>query len=183
MDSPIKIKMKTKLIGIVAMDPNRVIGKGLTIPWHYSEDFKFFKKTTLGHPIVMGRKTFESLGNKPLPKRLNVVISSTLDPATENIAVHPSIDSFLHWLAYTENLYPLGKLTEHDNDPKAFIIGGSEIYRQFFPLLSGMYVTHIKKEYDGDVFMPQFEELFDKQETVLTNDDFEVKYYEKINNG
>ena len=173
---------RTNLIGIAAMDPNRVIGKGSKIPWHYSADFKHFKETTLGHPIVMGRATFESLGNKPLPKRHNIVISSTLSPDTPNVTVIPSMDAFFEYIDKWENFQnPLDYICPTgDNDPiyHIFVIGGATIYEQLIPHMKGMHMTHIKKEFDGDVFMPDFESTLNGySRTFEDNDDFKITEY------
>lgn len=120
---------------ITAFDKNQLIGNNNQLPWSIPEDLAYFKKTTLNHPIVMGRKTYESIGH-PLPKRTNIVISSTLPPQ-RNITILPSPDSLF-------NL----KLE------KVFIIGGSKLYQHFLPKASLLYITHINDTYEGNIFFP-----------------------------
>ncbi len=127
---------------IAAMATNRVIGKDGTLPWHCKEDLQFFKKTTLGHPIIMGRKTWNSLG-RPLPGRRHIVISRTLQPS-------PGIEV----LRSPADLPTLG--LEGD----AFIIGGAEIYRELLPHCASLYLTIMPFAADGDALMPPFEAHF-----------------------
>ena len=121
-----------KLIAIVAHDPNRLIGSQGDLPWHLPGDLAFFKKTTSGHPIVMGRKTFESIG-RVLPKRQNIVLTRDPNWSAEGATViHSPTD-----LPETALALP---------DP-VFIIGGAEIYQQFLPLLDEILVTRVKNAY------------------------------------
>ena len=152
------------LTAIVAHDPNRLIGAGGDLPWHLPADLAFFKKTTSGHPIVMGRKTFDSIG-RALPKRQNIVL--TRDPlwtATGVTVIHTPQE--------------LSQLTLEQPSP-VFIIGGSEIYRQFLPLLDELLVTKITKSYQGDTHFPEYEHLFQEVETLLTDEDFSVVRFAK----
>ncbi len=128
-----------KLIIIAAHDPNLVIGKDGALPWHYSEDLKFFKRTTLGSPIIMGRVVFEELNEKPLPGRENVVLSrsKTYDHVKTFTSIEEAINHF------------------SDQD-KVFIIGGAEIYRQTIDRVDELIITEIKKEYDGDTFFVDY---------------------------
>ena len=128
-----------KLIAIVAHDPNRLIGSQGDLPWHLPGDLAFFKKTTSGHPIVMGRKTFESIG-RVLPKRQNIVLTRDPNWSAEGATViHSPTD-----LPETALALP---------DP-VFIIGGAEIYQQFLPLLDEILVTRVKNAYEGDTHFP-----------------------------
>jgi|WetSurMetagenome_2_1015567.scaffolds.fasta_scaffold786513_2 dihydrofolate reductase len=127
---------------IVAVSRNGVIGAGGKMPWHLPEDLKFFKRTTLGHAVIMGRKTFESIG-KPLPGRGNIVVSrgiQTLDPAILRIA--PSIESAV--------------AIARETDPEPFVIGGAAIYAEAMPLVTRMYITEVHREVEGDVLFPSF---------------------------
>jgi dihydrofolate reductase len=133
---------------VVAMAGNRVIGAGGVMPWHVPEDLKFFRRLTLGHPIVMGRKTWESLG-RPLPGRRNVVLSRTLGPV-EGAEVVPDV-------AALEALGLVGDV---------YVIGGAEIFRLLLPRCASVYVTLLEQRPEGDTFMPAFEEDF-PQVTVL----------------
>lgn len=127
------------LILIAAHDPNLVIGNDGTLPWHYKEDLKFFKRTTLGHPIVMGRIVFEELDEKPLPGRKNVVLSTS--KKYDHVDTFSSIDEALKSLKEEE---------------KVFIIGGGEIYRQTMDRADKLIITEIKKKYEGDTFFPEY---------------------------
>ena len=142
---------------IVAMAENRVIGNAGTIPWHLPEDFKFFKATTMGHAILMGRKTYESIG-KPLPGRENIVLSRTM-PETPGVTIIRSLDE----LKELEN-----KLDGRD----LFVIGGEEIYRLLLSKVQELYVTKVPRQIEGDTHFPEFETEFDAGTKVLETADF-----------
>lgn len=126
---------------IVAISQNHVIGKDNQLPWHLSEDLKHFKKTTMGHPIIMGRKTFESIG-KPLPGRENVVITRNANYAPKGVTV----------------LHDLSKLKDwQTSDKEYFIIGGSEIYKLCLPYVNTLYLTKILKDYEGHAHFPEID--------------------------
>jgi len=141
---------------IVAMAENRVIGNAGTIPWHLPEDFKFFKATTIGHAILMGRKTYESIG-KPLPGRENIVLSRTI-PETQGITVIRSLD----------------ELKEPTDGRDLFVIGGEEIYRLLLPKVQELYITKVPRVIEGDTHFPEFEAKFDSGSKVLETADFSV---------
>ena len=128
-----------KIVIIVAHDPNLVIGKDGTLPWHYSEDLKFFKKVTMGSPILMGRVVFEELNEKPLPGRENVILSRSKE--YEHVKTFDSIDRALDYLKTHEQI---------------FVIGGGEIYKQLIGRTDELIVTEIKKEYEGDTFLVDY---------------------------
>lgn len=128
---------------IAAMAPNRVIGKDNKLPWDYPEDLQFFKKTTSWHTIVMGRNTYLSIG-RPLPNRRNVILSKEV---MEGLEYYNSIESMISKL-------------EADWVDKIFIIWGMMIYQQFIDRADFIYLTEIKKEYEGDTFFPEFEDRF-----------------------
>lgn len=127
------------LAAIVAHDPNLVIGKDGDLPWHYSEDLKYFKRTTMGHPLIMGRVVFEELAEKPLPGRENIVLSRS-----KNYDHVPTFSSFEDVLEYVED------------EELVFLIGGGEVYRQFLDRCDKLYVTEIHKEYEGDTYFPEY---------------------------
>lgn len=131
---------------IVAMSKNRVIGLDNKLPWHLSADLKRFRKLTMGHPIIMGRKTFESIG-KPLPGRRNIVI-------TRQTAYHPSGIEVSRSLEEAVRICQSGSDQEMKRD-EIFIIGGAEIYKLAFSVLNRLYVTFIQKEFEGDAFFPE----------------------------
>jgi dihydrofolate reductase len=147
---------------IVAMAENRVIGNAGVIPWHLPEDFKFFKATTMGHTILMGRKTYESIG-KPLPGRENIVLSRTM-PETPGVIVIRSLD----------------ELKEPSDGRDLFVIGGEEIYRLLLPRVQELYVTRVHSKVDGDTCFPEFMNDFDDGEMVLETPDFRTWRYKRI---
>lgn len=125
---------------IVAVAQNQVIGDGADIPWRLSSDLKYFKKVTSGHHIVMGRKTFASIG-RPLPKRTNVVLTRDLMFTATGILVAHSIEEALS-IAY-----------DHDEE-EVFIIGGGEIYKQSQPYWDKVYLTRVMTDAVGEVLFP-----------------------------
>jgi dihydrofolate reductase len=151
---------RPELIAIVAMASNRVIGREGKLPWHLPEDLKFFKRTTLGHPILMGRKTFESIG-KPLPGRKNIVLSRTMEPR-EGVEVIRDISELPRVCGDAE---------------KVFLIGGAQLFAELLPRCSGLYLTWIEQEYEGDVMLPPFEHLFVIEDFLGGGDGFEFRYY------
>ena len=129
---------------ITAMDDNRTIGFNNTLPWHIPEDLKHFKETTKGCTVIMGRKTYDSLGiYKPLPNRINVVISRTQTKDNKN-----------PFVLFNDSLE---QAIEDHKDEEVFIIGGAEIYKQALPLVDSMYITHVEGKHDGDTFFPEFD--------------------------
>ena len=137
------------------MSDNRVIGRNNKLPWNIPEDLKFFKQKTLNKVVIMGRKTFESLG-KPLPKRLNIIITRQLNyKVPDNVVVCPSLEA-VKPLCSSMDLKEYGQ--------ELFIIGGGEIYKQSLNDIEFIYLTHIHQEYEGDAFYPsipkeQFKEI------------------------
>jgi dihydrofolate reductase len=129
-----------KLALIVAVARNRVIGKGGKLPWHISEDLKRFKRLTTGHTVLMGRKTFASIG-RPLPNRRNVVISSTPQPGVET---YRSISEALESLKGEE---------------KVFVIGGGQLYAFLLDSADELYLTLVDQGVEGDTFFPPYEHL------------------------
>jgi dihydrofolate reductase len=120
---------------ITAFDQNQLIGQNNSLPWNIPEDLAYFKRTTINQPIVMGRKTFESIG-RPLPKRSNIVISSQL--SHDGLIILPNPDQ----------VFDLD--LEH-----AFIIGGAKLYQYFLPHCQKLYITHIEKAFSGDTYFPK----------------------------
>ena len=151
------------LSAIVAMTRERVIGRDGKLPWHLPEDLKFFKKETSGHPIVMGRKTFDSIG-RPLPKRQNIVL--TRDPSWQHEGVE-----VIHDPAGLDQLDLI--------DPKAYLIGGAEIYRLFLSRLDEIIITHVHQDHPGDTIFPEFQDLFPNSEILSKNEDFTIKRHFK----
>lgn len=143
------------MIAIAAMTPRRVIGAGGGIPWHYSEDLKFFKRTTLGHVVLMGRTTYDSL-KRPLPGRENWVLSR--GPAI------PGVQTFNSPEALPD---PGGRTV--------YLIGGAQIYSLLLPECSELLLTRIPQGFPGDVFFPEFEHLFALDGRVFETPDFHVE--------
>ncbi len=146
------------------MSLNRVIGAGNRIPWHLPEDFKWFKQMTTGHIIVMGRKTFESIG-KPLPNRTTIVISRSQGPIP-GVHTISSLDELQH-------LDPAGK--------EIFICGGAQVYAQALSLCSDLFLTLVKRDVEGDAFFPAFEDDFTLAEEILDRPDFKILHYRASN--
>ena len=146
------------------MSLNRVIGAGAKLPWHLPEDFKWFKQITSGQVIVMGRKTFESIG-KPLPNRSTFVLtrSSATIPGVQTISALSQLDLRSHALAGRE----------------IFICGGAEVYEQALPLCSDLYLTLVKRVVEGDRFFPPFEESFDLFEEIREEPEFKILHYQE----
>lgn len=128
------------LSSIVAASNNNCIGKNNQLLWKIPADMKFFKETTTGHAIIMGKKTFTSIG-RPLPNRRNIVLTRDKTYRLEGIEVFNSV----------EEIASLFK----DSEEEAFVIGGGEIYHQFFPHLQKIYITHIHENFAGDAFFPE----------------------------
>ena len=127
---------------LVAMDENRVIGKDGDLPWRLPNDLKFFKEVTTGHSILMGRKTYDSIG-RPLPNRRNLVI-------TRNQGFSPEGVEVLHSL---EEVKPLAAKEE-----EFFVIGGETLFKQLFSITDRIYLTLIHEKFDGDTYFPDFPE-------------------------
>lgn len=147
---------------IAAMSLNRVIGNSNQIPWHLPEDFKWFKAVTMGHVLVMGRKTFESIG-RPLPGRETIVL-------TRSGWGHPGVRT-----AAGLNLLPVAG----DDLRTIFIAGGAEIYRQALPLCGELLLTLVKREVAGDAFFPAFENDFELVETLRETAEFGILRYRR----
>jgi dihydrofolate reductase len=134
---------RARLELIVAMAANRVIGRGGQLPWHLPDDLKHFKQLTLGHPIIMGRRTYESIG-RPLPGRRNIVVSAQLPgPPHDGVELARSLDDAVA-LAGT-------------SDDRAFIIGGAALYAAALPRVELMHLTELDAAIEGDVIFPPFE--------------------------
>lgn len=133
---------------IVAMAQNHVIGKSGGMPWHIPEDFKFFKQTTMGHAMIMGRKTYESIG-RPLPGRLTIIVSRTgFDPKHPDVVVVTTIDQALAHAATVVAQW----------GDEVFIVGGGEIYRQTLARADRIYLTEVAQAVEGDTTYPIIDE-------------------------
>lgn len=128
---------------IVAASENGVIGKGGDLPWRLSADLKHFKKLTMGHHMIMGRKTFESIGVL-LPGRHTVIVTRQTDFQFEGAAVTHSIDDAV-------------KYARDQNDSMPFVVGGAEIYRLTIPLMTDLFLTRVHADIDGDTYLPELD--------------------------
>lgn len=144
------------------MSLNRVIGSGNKIPWHLPEDFKWFKSVTMGHVLVMGRKTFESIG-RPLPGRETIVLSRAGWS-------HPSVKT-----ATSLEQLPLSA----DDRRSVFIAGGAEVYRDALPFCDELLLTLVKHNLEGDAFFPPFEREFHLVETIRETPEFDILRYRR----
>lgn len=160
-----------KKIAIVAAGENRVIGKDNQIPWRLRNDLRYFKRVTLGHDVLMGRKSFESLG-KPLKGRTNLVISRSATDI-EGVELFKNIEEAVEW-------------SEKKGTRLFFITGGGEIYRQTIEMWDELYLTEVHAEPDGDVYFPEIDlsefelyytEFFEKSEQ--DEFDFTIKYFRR----
>ena len=155
------------IIGIAAVDRKNAIGKRGKLPWHYSADMRFFRETTTGHAVVMGRKTWLTIG-KPLKDRLNIVLSrdSSIEPQ-DSLLVLTDVDSVI---SFNNSL-----------TTDLFVIGGAQIYRAFLPHIEKWIITEVPLTVSGaDAFMPEgYLEEFKETDSRTLEDDLTVKFYER----
>ena len=152
---------------IVAASKNNAIGKANAMLWHLPEDLKFFKNTTWGMPVIMGRKTFESVG-KPLPGRTNIVITSNKDWHVAGTITTANIEEAL-------------KAAKATNAKEIFITGGGEIYKQTMNIADKIYITRVNTEIDGDTFFPAIDEtiwekVFEKNCAADEKNKFDMRF-------
>ena len=136
--------MTPTFTGVVAMAADRAIGLNNTMPWRLSEDLKLFKRLTMGHPILMGRKTWDSLG-RPLPGRQNIVLTRSADFVAPGAIV-------IHDIAELDTL--------ELQDSEVMVIGGAQIYKLMLPHMQGIYVSEVAGEWEADTWFPEFKEQF-----------------------
>ena len=146
---------------IAAMASNRVIGRGNRLPWHLPEELQHFRQTTLHQTLLMGRKTFESTGSRPLPQRTTYVLTHHAFPA-ENVHVITDISQIP---ATVETVW---------------VCGGASIYAQLLPICDELLLSVIFQMYDGDAFFPPFEHLFRKERILKKTDTFEIQRWVSI---
>ena len=132
----------TRISLIAALGRDRVIGRDGGLPWHLPADLKRFKELTLGHPIIMGRKTHESIG-RALPGRANLVVTRQRDYRAEGCVVVGSLEEALSYAV---------------DDDEVFVIGGASLYAEALPVATRMYLTYVDGEFDGDVYFPPYDE-------------------------
>ena len=156
------------IIGIVAIDRNLAIGKDGKLPWHYSADMKFFKETTIGNAVVMGRRTWETLKG-PLQDRQNIVLSANGNVTNaDGIVVVTDVDAVLE--------------RARDLDCHLFVIGGAKVYESFLPHIERWLVTEVPLKVPGaDTFMPaNFLDGFELYEVRQLDEGLRVKFYERV---
>jgi dihydrofolate reductase len=157
----------SEIIIIAAMAKNRVIGKDNKIPWSIKEDMAHFRELTTGWPCIMGRKTWESLPKKPLPGRLNIIVSGTMSASDlpQDVKVFPSLTAAVEHCAEYE---------------KIFICGGETLYKQALEIANKIELTLIHKEYDGDTYFPEIDPAVWKQASAAEFDAFSFITYTHI---
>jgi dihydrofolate reductase len=148
---------------IAAMSRNGVIGRGSEIPWHIPEDFKWFKRKTMGHILVMGRKTFTSIG-KPLPGRETIVLSRNTT-RLDGVSI----------------AHDFAEISPTEDKRDVFICGGGEIYAQALPFCDELFLTIVDRDVEGDIRFPEFKDRFEFSETVLSGNGFDVHRYRQRN--
>jgi dihydrofolate reductase len=153
--------MPKKFKAIVAMSLNRVIGKDNKLPWHLPEDLRWFKKLTTGNVIIMGRKTWDSIGT-PLPNRESIVVTRVEIPGVRTVR-------------------HLGQINPEADSREYYIIGGAQLFQEALPLCSDIFLTLIKREVPGDVFLPPFEQNFTLAETLQEAAEFSILHYVHYN--
>jgi dihydrofolate reductase len=129
---------------IVAAADNDVIGRNNQLPWHLPDEFGHFKRTTLGHHVIMGRRTWESQGKRPLPNRVNVIVTSQKDYAADDARVVGSLHEAL-------------ELARAAGEQEAFVIGGERLFAEALPIADRLYLTRVHAEPEGDTYFPPFD--------------------------
>ena len=156
------MKHDFQYMAIVAMAENRVIGYNGDIPWYLPEDFKWFKKMTEGHTVLMGRKTYDSI-KKDLPNRQTIVLSSQ-----DNINKIDVVNE-------------ISEIEKVSKNPLIWVAGGEKIYRLMLYKCTDLYLTVVHKKPKGDTFFPEYESMFTKFKTISKNKDFTIEHWKKIN--
>jgi dihydrofolate reductase len=152
---------------IVAMTRDRVIGKNNKIPWRLPGEQKWFKEVTMGHPILMGRKTFESIG-RPLPGRRNLVVTRA--------GRFGGVDLIHDLKKFDPRPYEV-------DGREIFVIGGAEVYQALLDRCESIYVTVVKNEFQGDAYFPEFEDRFEISETIRETAEFDILLYQRRGRG
>lgn len=159
---------------IVAMDESRVIGKDNKLPWHLPRELQYVKRTTMGHPIILGRKNYESIG-RPLPGRRNIIVTRNEHFQAEGCEIAHNIDEVFQMCKSEEEI---------------FIFGGEEIYKLFLPYTNKLYITKIHHTFEGDTFFPEINEhewIEQFAEEGITDDKNPYRYsyhiFEKMNDS
>ena len=154
---------------VAAVAANGIIGVNGRLPWHFPEELRHFKRLTMGHPLIMGRRTWESLG-RPLPGRENIVVTRTPGYEAPGAAVASSLD---------------GAIALCTGEPVAFVIGGTQLFEAALPLARGLVLTEIQRDYEGDTWFPaydrsQWRETQREAHTAADGTRFDYVLYERI---
>lgn len=154
---------------IAALDINGLIGKANHLPWKIKEDLEYFRNTTMGHPVVMGKKTWLSIG-KPLDGRINIILTRDINFSIPGCIIANSIQQVL----------------EDFSDQELFVIGGEEVFRQFLPFTNKIYLSRIKQAFDGDTYFPEvdwseWEIVFYEQKTTEAGYDISFEKWDRKN--
>lgn len=144
------------------MTAQRIIGNAGGLPWHLPEDLAFFKKTTSGHAIIMGRKTYDSIG-RPLPKRRNIVMSRDRSWQRDGVETVQGAQEALDLL----------------DEGTAFVIGGATVYEMFLPLLDDLLITHVRQDFPGDTMFPEYESEFPFVEVLQECAEFTISRHRR----
>lgn len=168
-----------KISIIAAIGKNRELGKNGKIPWHISEDFKRFKEITNGHPLIMGRKTWESLPIKPLPKRYNIIVTrdTHFEIRTTGSTRRGLVEIAGSLREAVKKAKEILKPVQDDNSNEIFIIGGGQIYEQGIKFADKLYLTIIDSSFDADTFFPAYSDF---KKVVFEKEGEEGKYKYKF---
>ena len=150
---------------IVAVGENLAIGKDNKLLWNIPEDLKHFKQTTSGHPIIMGERTFYSIG-KPLPNRQNIILSEKMDLKIDGAVVAHSIDEAIN-------------IASQNNEEEIFFIGGAMVYKQALPIADRLYITVVKGDFEADTFFPEYKDQFTKilDQKLISSGNHEITFF------
>jgi dihydrofolate reductase len=171
----------TRLVLLAAVAENGVIGADGAMPWHYPADLQHFKETTTGHPVVMGRRTYESIADRiggPLPERTTVLLSRSDPDVSPDVLVAESVEQALDAVEEaTESVESDENVEEREHT--AYVVGGATVYEQFLPLADAMILTEIHEAYEGDTHFPEWD---DEEWTEVSRDErgeFAFVHYER----
>ncbi len=148
---------KPRISAIAAISENRVLGNKGKIPWHIPEDMKRFRRVTRGHPVIMGRKTYESIG-KPLSDRLNIIVTRQEEYHPAGVEIMPDVNKAIDYAQMHE-------------DEEVFIIGGGQVYAAALPRTERLYLTVVKAEFAGDTYFPEYTEFSKEIGRTYSSDD------------
>lgn len=165
---------------IAAMTNQGVIGYQNKLPWHFPEELKYFKKITLGKPIIMGRKTFESMGKRPLPGRKNIILTQSKDFIAEGCRVVDSLEQAIEEALKGDPGSQNSQPSENEKKlAEIMVIGGAQIYAQFLPLANRLYITFVHQEFPGDTYFPKVQWADWELVSTEAHNDYTIKVFNK----